>query len=242
MTAVARISALIFAVPLLFSGCMTGRLVFEGGGSPAGPCVAVDGMGFDEYGRPAFGPPLKKRPSREGDRFVVGRYEGDRPLVAYDLAVTGAEEPDVARPLWVVYEWTGRGFMAGARLSGHMLQALGNLQPASDEEAAVIILTALSPVVLGSAGGFVVGVVASVPQAARELRQAVISKEETLVSYTVFEYDGAGRISAYSTYAAGMSPSEIVRAGFFYKGASSVPARADVTSRPEGTVRTIRPE
>ena len=227
----------LFVGLLFISGCMTGRvdLTASSGQSDAAQKITiVKRIEYDGKGRPFFGVPLKQRPSTAGEQFTLVSYLADRPFQSYDIVVRGEEGPDMSRPFDVIYRWTGDGFQGGMALTQGM-----QAYPGSLEALAGYLTVKLVPVAIGSVVGFAVGVAASIPEAAAELKKVVVNARETVVSYTRYAYDGQGRISSMRMYAPGDRPVELVRTAYFYSGAEALPSKTVVTSYPEDKVRTI---
>jgi hypothetical protein len=225
-------------VGLLFiSGCMTGRadLIASSGQNEAAQKIAiVKRIEYDVKGRPFFGFPLKQRPARAGEQFTLVSYLRDRPFLSYDIIVRGEEGPDLSRSLNVIYHWTGEGFQGGMALTQDMPGFSGSL-----EALAGYLTVKLVPVAVGSVVGFAVGVAASIPEAATELRKVIVNARENVVSYTRYDYDEQGRIASMRMYAPGDSPIELVRTDYSYSGTEALPSKTVVTSYPEDKVRTI---
>jgi hypothetical protein len=185
-------------------------------------------------GRPFFGVPLEQRPAKAGDQFTLVSYLAGRPFQSYDIVVRGEEGPDMMRPLEVIYHWTGEGFQGGMALT----QGMENFSGSARELAAYMVVK-LVPVAVGGVVGFAVGVIASIPETAGELKKMVVNAQETVVSYTRYEYDEQGRIAFMRMYAPGDKPVELVRTDYFYSGTEALPSKTVVTSYPENKVRTI---
>lgn len=78
-----------------------------------------------------------------------------------------------------------------------------------------------------------------VPSAIKEMSRLVLSKKETVLGFSSYEYDEQGRLSRMRTFAPDGVPTELVSTDYFYEGESAVP-HARVTSRPEKRTRTVR--
>ena len=91
-----------------------------------------------------------------------------------------------------------------------------------------------------TATGFVVGLVASVPAAVEELRNVVVNARETVIGYTVYEYDEKNRIKFMKLFPPVEHAETLVKTEFFYEGGSAAPYQAEVTSVIEKKVRLIR--
>jgi hypothetical protein len=93
--------------------------------------------------------------------------------------------------------------------------------------------------VIFTATGFVVGVLASIPETANELIRIIVNAREVVVSRTEYACDERGRIRFMKLYAPPDRTDATVSTEFFYAGSSEVPERTAVTSEPEKKVRTI---
>jgi hypothetical protein len=212
---------------------------------PDGQTPAVSlfkNMEYDVHGKPVFSTVLQKRPSREGEQFVAVQYVGNKPVRSFDIVVA-PESADMARPLKVIYEWTGKGFKAGVASGKSFADSLMNEQrkgaAGSSEQTGTEKAMAVGPVILLSVGGFVVGLAASIPATVQELAHVVVSAREKVISYSVYEYDGKQRLSGMKTYLPTDISHEIIKTEFFYQDDEATPSETQITSYPENTVRTI---
>lgn len=93
---------------------------------------------------------------------------------------------------------------------------------------------------VGGVTGFVVGILSSIPEAAGELRKVIVNARETVVGYTVYEYDEKGRIKFMKLYPPVEHAEELVKTEFMYSGDNDLPVKTEVTSLVEKKVRMIR--
>jgi len=228
---------LIASIVLLFAACgpknadLTAPYTKDGGRTT----VLVTNMQYDSHGLPTFGPILPERPSEAGGRYAAVYYSGDRPVKSYDIAVVGERKPDATKPLEVLFQWTGQGFLVGAS----MLWGPGQIQLSGDRDGDMVVLAgALAPVVVMTAGGFIVGVVAGVISAGEELRYALLRPQDVVMSVTIFERDGEGRLIRLRMFLPD-EKTEVVRTEYSYEGKGTVPVKAESRSYPENKVRTI---
>lgn len=212
---------------------------------PDGQTPAVSlfkNMEFDVHGKPVFSTALQKRPSRDGEQFVAVQYVGNRPVRSFDIVVS-PESADMARPLKVIYEWTGRGFKAGVASGKHFADSLLSEQQKGiagpPVQTGMDKAMAVGPVILLSVGGFIVGLTASIPATVQELAHVVVSARERVLSYSAYEYDGKQRLSGMKTYLPADISHEIIKTDFFYQDDEATPAETHITSYPENTVRKI---
>ena len=165
------------------------------------------------------------------------RFLRDRPVISYDIAVV-RQRPDFARPLQVVYEWTGKGFMLGANVTGAMAHSTTRVQVQHRDEAFFVLAIIVTPIAAGTVGGFIVGIADGVRQTALELSKVIVPGEK-VITCTTFEYDGLNRLALMRM----LSPDrmqELVRTEFAYEGTGTVPFRTTVKSLAEGMERDIK--
>jgi len=229
---------LLLLLSFLLSSCMTERVqpVHEYPDVPKQSTYLVKKVEYDEHGRPLFTARLSSRPGAAGDRFAIVHAVNDRPVRSYDIAIVEHQKADMARPLEVVYEWTGRGFEGGQAIASGILPS-GTY---SGKEAAAFLVVKAAPVIIGSVTGFVVGVLSSIPETAIELKRVVVNARETVIGYTEYRYDEKGRIRTMKLFPPVGRAEELVRTEFFYTGERDTPDRTEVTSAVENKVRVIR--
>lgn len=230
---------------VLLAGCATQRVsldpyIYEKEGSRY---VLLEKIAYDDYGRPLFSGVLKKRPEGKGGRYTLVHLIEDLPAKSFDIAITGRKKPDMSRPLNVIYEWTGAGFVVGVEIMSNLNFGRDHgWRAESGEEALVLLAAATAPMIAGAVTGFTVGLIASIPSAAEELTHFIINKKETLISYSVYEYDGENRIKRMMTYSPSDPPNELIRTEYYYRDGKAYPYETLVRSFPENTIRTIRKE
>ncbi len=200
--------------------------------------VFVSSVDHDDHGLPLFHSVLEERPDRLGGTFTLGLFRNGRPEQSFDILISDQRDADLSKPLHVIYNWTGKGFVYGASVTGNMLQ--NPVSISSDEEALVYLAVAVAPTVVGTAGGFVVGVAASIPDVYEELKCMMLRKKETLVSYTSYGYDDMGRLVRAMMYTPTDPPELLAVTDFHYSGRNTVPDRTEVISYPEQKTRTIQ--
>jgi YD repeat-containing protein len=207
--------------------------------SPASPAgsktLLVKTVEYDPHGRPFFSAFLQSRPSSDGDQFTAVEYREGKPVQSVDIIVSG-RNADLTRPFEVVYKWTGEGFQAGMLISEGIVPE--NFS-GSAQDAAVYLAVKAAPVVIGGISGFVVGLVASIPETAVELRHLVVGAHETATSFTRYEYDLLGRLTTMRMFVP-QNDREVVKTAFSYHGNEGDPYKTEVTSYVENKVRTIR--
>jgi hypothetical protein len=236
VTAWRRLASLV-AAALLVAGCAAQRVGEEEHAWIGTEAIVVRAIGYDDKGLPLRGAPLAERPSSLGDHFTVVRLLSDRPLISYDIVVA-RQKPDFAKPLQAVYEWTGRGFTMGANVTGAMANGTVRIQARNNEEAFFVLAIVVTPIVAGTAGGFIVGIADGVRQTGVELGKVIVPGEE-VITCTTYEYDGSNRLLRMRM----LSPDrgrELVRTEFAYEGSATVPSSTVVKSLVEGKERDIR--
>jgi hypothetical protein len=226
-------------ISILISGCATKRVGQEEYATPGTRDIVVRAVSYDDKGVPIPGTPLAERPSKPGDHFTIVRLLRDQPVISYDVVMI-RQRPDFARPLRVVYEWTGKGFTLGVNVTRAMVNSAVPIQiQSSSNEAALFVLAILvTPAAAGTVGGFIVGVADGARQTALELSKVIVPGEQ-LVTFTTFEYDGLNRLVVMRM----LSPDrmqELVRTKFVYEGDGTVPFRTTVKTLAEEKERDIR--
>jgi hypothetical protein len=228
----------IFCVLLVLIGCVTERVqpVTAYPFVPKQSTFLVKKIEYDEHGRPLFPMALRDRPAKAGAVFTIVHSVNNLPVRSYDIVIVKEQQADMGRPLAIIYEWTGRGFEAGFSITGNLSR--GGVY-ASGKEALAILAMEAAPLVIGGVTGFVVGVVSSIPDTATELRRVIVNARETVIGFTLYEYDEKGRIRLMKMYSPAQPDAELVRTEFFYEGADRAPLKTEVTSIPEQKVRKI---
>ncbi len=224
---------------LLTAGCMTERVqpVTEYPSVPKQSNFLVKKIGFDAHGRPLFGDRFGSRPGSAGEQFTVVHAVDNRPVRAYDIAIM--EQPKTGPgPLAVIYLWTGKGFEGGLAITSGLFPQ--GVQINSGAEAAAYLTIKAAPVVIGTVTGFVVGVLSSIQETAKELKRVVVNTRETVIGSLEFIYDEKGRIRFMKLYPPVERAEPLVKTEFFYEGDGDVPARTEVTSVAEKKVRVVR--
>lgn len=203
-----------------------------------GDLALVRSVTFAENGLPQFDGILTEHPSEQGASFTLVHYREGKPFTSYDVTIIDRRDPDFLKPLEVIYEWTGKGFIAGLSVTSEFPYYI-NTGAYSDEAALIQAGLVVAPMVVGTAGGFVIGLFACIPSAAQEIGLILIDKQEVLISYARYEYDDLGRLSYMRTFHPSKLPIEVVTTEFLYVGKELVPSETRVISHPEGIIRTV---
>jgi hypothetical protein len=223
-------------VMISVAGCVTNRVNLGEGAVSGASTVIVASIGNDQHGLPILGEPLTERPSGQGEHFTIVRLAGDRPVMSCDIAVVG-RHPDFNKPIQAIYEWTGKGFRLGLNITRIFIQGLqGGGSPGPSGGAVLVIV--FSPLVAGTAGGFVIGVADGIVKTAEELGKT-LTKDERAITCTTYEYDSLDRLGVMRMYKPDRTR-ELVRTTFEYDGTSRVPKRAVVKSLVEGIEQEVR--
>jgi YD repeat-containing protein len=224
-------------ITIMSAGCVANRVHLEEGGVSGASTIIVASIGNDRHGLPILGAPLTERPSRQGEHFTIVRLAGDRPVSSCDIAVVG-RHPDFHKPIQAIYEWTGKGFRLGLRITEIFMQGFqGGVSPGPEGGGAVLVIV-FSPLVAGTAGGFAIGVADGIVKTAEELGKT-LTKDERAITCTTYEYDSLDRLRAIRMYKPDRSR-ELVRTTFEYDGTSRVPIKTVVKSLVEGTEQEVR--
>jgi hypothetical protein len=223
---------------ILIAGCATKRVGQEEYATSGTHDIVVRAISYDDNGLPISGTPLADRPSKLGDHFTVVRLLRDQPVISYDIAVV-RQRPDFARPLQVVYEWTGKGFTLGANVTRAMVNSAipVQVQTQNSDAAFFVLAIMVTPTAAGAVGGFIVGIADGARQTALELSKMIVPGEE-LLTWTTFEYDGLNRLVLMRMFSPDRMQ-ELVRTRFAYEGAGTVPSRTTVKTLAEGKERDI---
>ncbi len=229
---------LIILVILAPEGCFTERIppVAEYPAVQNQSIFLVKKIGYDRHGRPQFGDRLSRRPGSAGETFTVVHAISNRPVRSYDIAIVESKA-DLTRPFAVIYDWTGRGFEGGVEISSGIFPQDGTIQ--SGKEAAAYLAIKAAPIAIATVTGFVVGVLASIPETAVELKNVVVNAHETIIGYTEYSYDERNRIKFMKLYPPAEHADELVKTEFIYEGNGEAPVRTEVTSVAEKKVRII---
>ncbi len=229
---------LSFPLLLLLSGCLTERVhpATEYPFVPKQSTFLVKQIEYDEHGRPLFPVTLRDRPGKAGEAFTIVHSVNNRPVRSYDIAIIEQRQADMGKPLAIVYEWTGKGFQSGLDISGGFAGSFYG----SGREAVAYLAIVTAPIVIGGVTGFVVGIVSSIPETATELKRVIVNARETVIGYTLYEYDEKGRIRFMKMYSSAQHDKELVKTEFFYEGAERDPLKTEVTSLVEKKIRLIQ--
>lgn len=230
--------ALLSAMVLSLAGCLTERVppVAKYPSVPMQSFYLVQKIGYDVHGRPLFHDRISSRPGSAGERFSVVHAVGGRPSRSYDIAIVERTKADLARPFAVIYDWTGRGFEGGIAITSGIAPHGDTI---SSREAAASLAIKAAPVVIATVTGFVVGVLASIPMTAVELKNILVNARETIIGYTEYAYDERGRIRFMKLYPPVEHAAELARTEFLYSGDSDMPLRTEVTSPAEKKTRSL---
>jgi hypothetical protein len=231
-------SSLSLALVLTLAGCMAERVPLprDHPGIPKQSSFLVKKIGYDEHGRPQFNERPGIRPRSAGETFAVVHTINDLPSRSYHIAIV--EQPRTGPgPLKVIYTWTGKGFEGGVEITSGIFPKDGTIH--SGAEAAAYLTIKAAPIVIGTVTGFVVGVLASIPETAKELKRVIVSTRETVIGITEYTYDDQGRIRFMKLYPPVEHSDALVRTEFFYEGASVIPKKAEVTSVVEQKIRQV---
>jgi hypothetical protein len=227
----------LLATLLLPGGCMTERLPLptEHAGIPRQSSFLVKRIAHDEHGRPMFSERLTLRPGTSGDTFTLVEEIDDLPSRSYDIAVVDRARTE-GGPLAVIYEWTGRGYEGGLDITSG-ISVNGTIS--SGAEAVAFLAIKAAPIVIATATGFVVGVLTSIPEAAKELQHVIVNTRETVIAYRTYSHDDQGRIRFMKLYAPDERAEPLVTTSYLYAGKDTTPVRTEVVSAAEQKVRQV---
>jgi hypothetical protein len=221
---------------VLVAGCATERVRYEKDPPLGSYDIVLSAIGYDEKGLPVLDAALTERSSKPGDHFTVVRFREGKPAISYDIVVA-RQAPDFARPLEVVYEWTGRGFTMGVNVVKAMGEGMGRSgvrlggSGGGREAAIVLLVIVVAPIAASTTGGFIVGVADGARHTVLEVRKAIVPGEQ-LITCTTFKYDSSNRLVLMRM----LSPDqtrELVRTEFEYEGSETVPSRTTVRTQAD---------
>ncbi len=229
---------LIAVLALAAAGCVATQVhPADGTGPSVLTEVAVSRIDYTDKGLPVLGSKLEERPSHPGDRFTVALLEGGRLAGSFDVVVAGPGI-DLIRPFRAVYEWTGKGYRWGLEQVPLTVEMASHAQPKNGKESLGVLLFAVSPLAVCTAGGFLVGVADGLRTTAEELCKVVVRSREQIVTTSVYDYDPSGRMFRMTLLAA-VTGQELLRAEYAYEGTSLVPRRTTVMRPSEGVVWVV---
>lgn len=224
---------------ILFAACGTKQVNLGDQSSDSLRTVLLREVEYDEKGMPLFVKTLNKRPVNPGERFTVGLFRGDTPVKTFDIAIKRSHG-DYKVPLRIVYNWTGKGFTYGAAV-GFILASLladASTEDNGNKDLELMAGGLVAGAVVGTAGGFVIGLAASTPSAVAETEKAILRAQESIVTYTEYEYNDLGRLRNMIMYEP-ETREPIVRTDFYYEDGRNIPVQTEVRSYPENKVRII---
>jgi hypothetical protein len=223
---------------ILLAACGTKQVNLADQSSGSLRTVILREVEYDQRGLPLFVKTLNKRPVDPGERFTVGLFRDDTPVKTFDIAIKRSHG-DFKVPLRIVYDWTGKGFKNGAAVGFGMALLLADAsEENSSNELELMAGGLVAGAVVGTAGGFVVGLAASTPSAFEETQKSILRAQEAIVTYTEYEYNDRGQLRQMIMY--GPDTREpIVRTDFYYEDDRNIPIQANIRSYPENKVRVI---
>jgi hypothetical protein len=224
---------------MVFAGCAAKHVGIDGQHAVTKHReVLVQQVEYCPKGLPSFLNQLGYRPSKAGDHFTVAQFINDHPATSFDIAVVGPNA-DFKKPFKVVYEWTGKGFRGGALGSAVTLDVTSRVGVQHNDEALLMVAVILTPVVVGTAGGFIIGVADGIKTAAQEVGKVVLGNYEQVVTYTTYAYDARDRLFLMRMFKADDSRQELVRTEYTYEADAAEPVKTMITTFPDGTVKTL---
>jgi hypothetical protein len=96
-----------------------------------------------------------------------------------------------------------------------------------------------APQAIGSMIGFVVGIIASIPETATKLCHVIVSTRLKEVGYVAYEYDEGGRVKFMKMYPPEEHSGTLVGKEFYYTSDSDFPYKTEVTRLVEVKARMI---
>ncbi|HNR88364.1 MAG TPA: hypothetical protein PKM65_08500 [Spirochaetota bacterium] len=216
-------------------------------------------MTIDGRGMPKYEGKLKKIPDAIGSTFVLVFKDGkNRPSKALSMMIVKHQEKaDPSRSITVIFDWTKKGFLIGTDATGSVFggsvpsnsclpiprtssggEALGYLALIG-VIAALTVVVFITPIIVGTTGGFVVGVAQSPVEATGEIKKALTDRIPLALVYLSYHYEGAGRLVGINQYIASNPAKLVVETEYHYRPFEFIPYKAVVKSIPEKKTRTI---
>ena len=226
---------------ILFAGCGTRHISLEDQRSLTKHReVLVRRVEYTGKGLPVFSNQLHDRPSGAGERFTIAQLVDGRPATSFDIVVAGPEA-DFTKPFKVVYKWTGEGFQIGAKGTAVTTEMASHGTGSSNcrDEAIITLAIILTPIVVGTTGGFIIGLADGIKTTAQEVGKVMVGNYEQVVTFTTYSYDARDRLFLMRMYKADDSRQELVRTEYAYDAGSLEPVRAVITTYPDGAVKTL---
>jgi hypothetical protein len=224
---------------MVFAGCAAKHVGIDDQHAVTGHReVLVQQVEYCPKGLPSFLNQLGSRPSETGDHFTVAQLVNDRPASSFDITVVGPDT-DFKKPFKVVYEWTGKGFRGGALGSAATLEVASGVTPQHNDEALLLVAVVLAPVVVGTVGGFIIGVADGIKTTAEEVGKVMLGNYEQVVTYTTYAYDVRDRLLLMRMFKADENQQELVRTEYLYEADSAKPVKTVITTFPGGAVKTL---
>jgi hypothetical protein len=186
-------------------------------------------LSIDDFGRHLFSGRIYAEPRTAGEKYhiVLVDQRDEKILNSYQIEnVPYDRKTDYVKSLKIVYRWTGRGFSSGLKLAGEVMRA----RVTRLEDAAIKVPAAGVFVVLGTAGGFIVGIADA---SWRELRKPVGGTAALITEYAVYQYDEKGRLKKMLQCSPTDEPQVLVETSYQYRGDRPLPFRYVVESRPD---------
>jgi len=229
---------LVLILALLLSACASRPKTV----APADPrlrTLLLSGLAYDDLGVPDFSRNiLKDRPRERGAKFTFVQFIEERPIKSYEIAITDPPRPDMLRPIRLIFEWTGQGFITGLEMTGEMISEQSLIGHSEEAVlAALVIITA--PIVIGTIGGFAIGVGASVPLTGEELKKIPVRTSEVILTFSDYEHDERGRLMRIKTYLYTAPHNLLVQTDYHYRSNDHKPSRTEIKSIPENRVRVL---
>lgn len=238
-----RAIAQLMMFMLVFAGCATRHVtISDQHAATELREVLVQQVEYSAKGLPSFLNQVGYRPSEAGDRFTVVQLINDRPASSFDITVVGPNA-DFKKPFKIVYKWTGKGFVSGATGSLATLDfsTHGLTQQIIDNKdtALGVVVVVLAPVVVGTVGGFIIGVADGIKTTAEEVGKVVLGNYEQAVTFTTYEYDAYDRLFLMRMFKADETRQELVRTEYLYETDDAQPVKTVITTFLDGTVKTL---
>ena len=186
---------------------------------------------FDDHGRPVF-ISLYERPTRTGEGFCLVEFEGNRPVISYDIVIKDEPSGNFLKPVTGFFKNLGQALIWGLALGVMFMDAEDSDDPDNTTSASNDDGDAFS-------AGFVIGtgagLVYTIYSFGDDTSRLIVNKLETVVSETYYSYDELGRLTSMTSMPPVGNQWKSKSTKFIYHGDETVPSKTDTTGDIDDT-------